>query len=62
MYRLMKCYPPGPREHELTAFFLHDAAPVVSDHELFMSAVSVLPTIDSAKLVDLQKEETCQYF
>ena len=27
-----------------------------------MSAVSVFPTVDPAKLVDLQKEEFCPYF
>ena len=55
-------YPPGPREYELSASNLHDVAPVESDRELFMSAVSVFPTVDPAKLVDLQKEEFCQYF
>ena len=55
-------YPPGPREYELSASNLHDVAPVESDRELFMSAVSVFPTVDPAKLVDLQKEEFCPYF
>ena len=55
-------YPPGPREYELYAYNLHDVAPVESDRELFMSAVSVFPTVDPAKLVDLQKEEFCPYF
>ena len=55
-------HPPGPREYELSAFNLHDVAPVKSDRELFMSAVSVFPTVDPAKLVDLQKEEFCPYF
>ena len=34
-------HPPGPREYELSASKLHDVAPVESDRELFMSAVSV---------------------
>ena len=50
-------HPPGPREYELSASNLHDVAPVESDRELFMSAVSVFPTVDPAELVDLQKEE-----
>ena len=54
--------PPGPCEYEPSASNLHDVAPVESDRELFMSAVSVFPTVDPAKLVDLQKEEFCQYF
>ena len=52
----------GPREYELSASNLHDVAPVESDRELFMSAVSVFPTVDLAKLVDLQKEEFCPHF
>ena len=55
-------HPPGPREYELSASNLHDVAPVESDRELFMSAVSVFPTVDPAKLVDLQKEEFCPHF
>ena len=55
-------YPPGPHEYELLASSLHDVAPVESGRELFMGAVSVFPTIYPAKLVDLQKEEFCQYF
>ena len=55
-------YPPGPREYELSANNLHDVAPVESDRELFMSAVSVFPTVDPAKLVDVQKQEFCPYF
>ena len=55
-------YRPGPREYQLSASNLHDVAPVESDRELFMSAVSVFPTVDPAKLVDLQKEEFCPYF
>ena len=34
-------HPPGPREYELSASNLHDVAPVESDREVFMSAVSV---------------------
>ena len=52
-------YTPGPREYELSASNLHDAAPVESERELSMSAVSVFPTVDPAKHVDLQKEEFC---
>ena len=48
-------HPPEPREYELSASNLHDVAPVGSDRELFMSAASVFPTVDPAKLVDLQK-------
>ena len=48
---------PGPREYELSASNLHDVAHVESDRELFMSALSVFPTVDPAKLVDLQNEE-----
>ena len=55
-------YPPGPRECELSACNLHDVAPVESDCELFMSAVSVFLTIDPAKLVDLQEQEFRPYF
>ena len=51
-------YPPGPREYELSAPNLHDAAPVESDRELFKSAVSVFPIVDPAKLVDLQKKKS----
>ena len=53
---------PRPREYELSASNLHDVAPVESDRELFMSAVSVFPTVDAAKLVDLQNEEICPHF
>ena len=49
-------------KRQLSASNLHDVAPVESDRELFMSAVSVFPTVDPAKLVDLQKEEFCPYF
>ena len=55
-------HPPGPREYELSASNLHDVAPVESDRELFMSAVSVFPTVDPAKLVDLRKAEFRPYF
>ena len=55
-------YQPGPREYELSASNLHDVAQVESGRELFMSAVSVFPTVDPAKLVDLQQEELCPYF
>ena len=55
-------HPPGPRKYELSAFSLHDVAPVESDREFLMSAVSVFPTVDPAKLADLLKEEFCQYF
>ena len=48
-------HPPVSREYELSASNLHDVAPVGSDRELFMSAASVFPTVDPAKLVDLQK-------
>ena len=47
--------PPGPREYELSAYNLHHVAAVESDRALFRSPVSVFPTADSAKLVDLQK-------
>ena len=39
---------PGPREYELSAYKLHDVAPVESDRELFISAVSVVSTVDPA--------------
>ena len=55
-------YPPGPREYELCAYNLHDVAPVESNRELFMSAVSVFPTVDPAKLVDIQKDQFCPCF
>ena len=55
-------YSPGPREYDFSASNLHDVAPVESDRELFMSAVSVFLNVDPAKLVDLQKEEFCPYF
>ena len=55
-------HPPGSREYELSASNLHDVAPVESDRDLFMSAVSVFPTVDPAKLVDLQKEEIYPHF
>ena len=55
-------HPPGPREYELSTSNLHDVALVESDRELFMSAVSVFPTVDPAKLVDLQNQEFCPYF
>ena len=55
-------YPPGSRAYELCTSNLHDVAPVESDRELFVSAVSAFPTVDPVKLVDLQKEEFCQYF
>ena len=55
-------YPPGPREYELSASNLHDVAPVESDRELVMSAVSVFPTVDPAKPVDLQKEGILSVF
>ena len=35
----MDLTPPGPRDWELSAYNLHDVAPVESDRELFMSAV-----------------------
>ena len=56
-------HPPGPREYELSTSNLHDVqvAPVESDRELFMSALSVFPTVDPAKLVDLQNEEFCLF-
>ena len=49
-------YPPSPREYELSASNLHDITPVESYSKLFMSAVSVFPTVDPVKLVDLQKD------
>ena len=58
----MDYYPPGSREYELSAYNLHDAAPVESDRELFMNAESAFPTVGPAKLVDLQKQEFCPYF
>ena len=53
-------YTPGPREYELSDSNLHDVAPFESDHELSKSAVSVFPTVDPVKLVDLQ-EEICPH-
>ena len=50
------CFARAPHDN------LHDVAPVESDRELFMSAVSAFHTVDPAKLVDLQKEEFCPYF
>ena len=38
---------PGPREYELSASNLDDVAPVESDRELFMNAVSVFPNCRS---------------
>ena len=55
-------HPPGPREYELSASNLHDVEPVESDRELFMSAVSVFPTADPAKPVDLHKAEFSSVF
>ena len=55
-------HPPGPREYELSASNLHDVEPVESDRELFMSDVSVFPTADPAKPVDLYKAEFRPYF
>ena len=55
-------YPRGPREYELSAYNLQDVTPVKSDSDLLMSAVSVFPTVDPAKLVGLQKQELCPGF
>ena len=55
-------HPPAPREYEVSAFNLNEIAPVESDRELFTSAVSVFPVVDSVKLLDQQKEEFGKYF
>ena len=55
-------HPPGPRKHELSAYNVHDVAPVQTDCELFLSAVSIFLTVDPAKLVDLRNQEFCPYF
>lgn len=55
-------HPPAPREYEVSAHNLDEIEPVESDRELFTSAVSVFPAVDSVKLLDKQKEEFGQYF
>ncbi|CAB1111480.1 unnamed protein product [Ectocarpus sp. CCAP 1310/34] len=54
--------PPVPREYEVSASNLDDIVPVESDRELFSSAMSVFPVVDTAKLLDHQKKEFHQYF
>ena len=54
--------PPAPREYELSASNLDDIVPVESDRELFSSAMSVFPVVDTAKLLDHQKKEFHRYF
>ena len=55
-------YPLWPSEYEIAASNVQDDAPLENDRKLFMSAVSVFPTVDPAKHVDRQKEELCSYF
>ena len=55
-------YPLWPSEYEIAASNVQDDAPLENDRKLFMSAVSVFPHVDPAKLVNLQKEEFCPYF
>lgn len=54
--------PPAPREYEVSAYNLDEIIPVEGDRELFASAVSVFPVVDSVKLLDKQKEEFGPYF
>lgn len=54
---------PAPREYEVSAYNLAEITPVEGDRELFTGVVSVLPVIDSSKLLDHhQKREFLQYF
>ena len=39
--------PPTPREYEISASNLNEITPVESDRELFASAVSLFPVVDS---------------
>ncbi|CAB1120564.1 unnamed protein product [Ectocarpus sp. CCAP 1310/34] len=54
--------PPVPRDYEVSSYNLDETALVESDRELFSSAVSVFPVVDSVKLLDHQKREFRQYF
>ena len=50
------------RDFEISTQSLDQLEPVQKDRELFASAVSVFPLVDSEALVKLQKEEFGEYF
>ena len=54
-------FPPGPRDYERSAESLNDIDLVQNDTELFSSAVSVFPVLDSAKLQDQKRKEFGPY-
>ena len=54
-------YPPPHHEYGISASSLHEVAPVESDREIVMAAVSVLSTVDLAKHFDPQNKKICQY-
>ena len=46
----------------MSAYNVDEIVPVESNRELFANAVSILPTVDPAKLLAKQKEEFSTYY